>query len=63
MRSKANPGKINMATLGPGSPSQLFGVVFKVMAGVDLVTVNYRGIGRSLERPSRGHLHLDCLDN
>ena len=46
--AKANPGKINMASLGPGSPSQLFGVLFKVMAGVDLVTVNYRGIGPAL---------------
>jgi tripartite-type tricarboxylate transporter receptor subunit TctC len=46
--AKANPGKINMATLGPGSPSQLFGVLFKVMAGVDLATVNYRGIGPAL---------------
>jgi tripartite-type tricarboxylate transporter receptor subunit TctC len=46
--AKANPGKINMATLGPGSPSQLFGVLFKAMAGVDLVTVNYRGIGPAL---------------
>jgi len=46
--AKANPGKINMATVGPGSPSQLFGVLFKVMAGVDLVTVNYRGIGPAL---------------
>jgi tripartite-type tricarboxylate transporter receptor subunit TctC len=43
--AKTNPGKINMATVGPGSPSQLFGVLFKSMAGVDLVTVNYRGIG------------------
>jgi tripartite-type tricarboxylate transporter receptor subunit TctC len=46
--AKVNPGKINMATLGPGSPSQLFGVLFKAMAGVDLVTVNYRGIGPAL---------------
>src|SRR5215467_1026320 len=37
-----------MATVGPGSPSQLFGVLFKSMAGVDLVTVNYRGIGPAL---------------
>jgi len=29
--AKANPGKINMATVGPGSPSQLFGVLFKSM--------------------------------
>jgi tripartite-type tricarboxylate transporter receptor subunit TctC len=46
--AKANPGKINMASLGPGTPSQLFGVLFKVMAGVDLVTVNYRGAGPAL---------------
>ena len=46
--AKANPGKINMATVGPGSPSQLFGVLFKSMAGVDLVTVNHRGIGPPL---------------
>src|SRR6516225_6281502 len=46
--AKVNPGKINMATLGPGSPSQLFGVLFKAMAGIDLVTVNYRGIGPAL---------------
>jgi tripartite-type tricarboxylate transporter receptor subunit TctC len=37
-----------MASVGPGSPSQLFGVLFKVMAGVDLVTVNYRGAGPAL---------------
>jgi tripartite-type tricarboxylate transporter receptor subunit TctC len=46
--AKANPAKVNMATLGPGSPSQLFGVLFKAMAGIDLVTVNYRGIGPAL---------------
>jgi len=46
--ARANPAKINMATTGPGSPSQLFGVLFKAMANVDLVTVNYRGIGPAL---------------
>jgi tripartite-type tricarboxylate transporter receptor subunit TctC len=43
--AKANPGKINLGSLGPGSPSQLFGVLFKSMGGIDLVTVNYRGVG------------------
>jgi tripartite-type tricarboxylate transporter receptor subunit TctC len=43
--AKANPGKINMAASGPGSTSQLFGELFKAMTGVDLVTVNYRGVG------------------
>ena len=46
--ARANPAKFNMATVGPGSPSQLFGVLFKVMASVDLVTVDYRGIGPAL---------------
>ncbi len=46
--ARTNPGKINMATLGPGSPSQLFGQLFKVSTGVDLVTVNYRGAGPAL---------------
>ena len=46
--AKVNSGKLNMASVGPGSPSQLFGVLFKVMAGVDLVTVNYRGAGPAL---------------
>jgi tripartite-type tricarboxylate transporter receptor subunit TctC len=46
--AKANPGKVNVGSLGPGSPSQLIGVLFKSMAGIDLVTVNYRGIGPAL---------------
>jgi tripartite tricarboxylate transporter family receptor len=46
--AKASPGKINMASSGPGSATQLFAELFKVMAGVDLVTVNYRGVGPAL---------------
>jgi tripartite-type tricarboxylate transporter receptor subunit TctC len=45
---KANPGKVNMASLGPGTPSQLVGVLFKATANVDLLTVNYRGAGPAL---------------
>jgi tripartite-type tricarboxylate transporter receptor subunit TctC len=41
--AKANPGKINMASAGPGSAPGMYGELFKSMAGVDLVTVNYRG--------------------
>jgi len=43
--AKANPGKINMAASGPGSTSQLYGELFRVMTGIDMVTVNYRGVG------------------
>jgi tripartite-type tricarboxylate transporter receptor subunit TctC len=41
--AKANPGKINMATAGIGTTPQMSGELFKQMAGVELVTVAYRG--------------------
>jgi tripartite-type tricarboxylate transporter receptor subunit TctC len=41
--AKANPGKINMASSGNGSVSQVFGELFKMMTGVDLIHVPYRG--------------------
>jgi tripartite-type tricarboxylate transporter receptor subunit TctC len=41
--AKANPGKINMGSAGPGTTSHLAGELFKAMAGVDLLHVPYRG--------------------
>src|SRR3954462_9470735 len=46
--AKANPGKINMASGGPGSISHIYAELFKVMAGVDLTAVHYRGIGPAI---------------
>jgi tripartite-type tricarboxylate transporter receptor subunit TctC len=46
--AKSNPGKINMGSAGPGSSPHLYGELFKVMAGVDLVTVHYRGDGPAI---------------
>jgi tripartite-type tricarboxylate transporter receptor subunit TctC len=46
--AKANPGKINMASSGPGSSSGLFGELFRTMTGIDMVAVQYRGIGVAL---------------
>jgi tripartite-type tricarboxylate transporter receptor subunit TctC len=43
--AKANPGKINMGSAGPGSSPHLYGELFKSMAGVDMTTVHYRGDG------------------
>jgi tripartite-type tricarboxylate transporter receptor subunit TctC len=43
--AKANPGKINMASVGSGSPPHVTGELFKMMAGVDMVHVPYRGGG------------------
>jgi tripartite-type tricarboxylate transporter receptor subunit TctC len=41
--AKANPGKINMATSGIGTGPQIAGELFKMMAGVDMAQVPYRG--------------------
>ena len=41
--AKANPGKLNMASAGVGSGTQVSGELFKIMAGVNLVHVPYRG--------------------
>jgi tripartite-type tricarboxylate transporter receptor subunit TctC len=41
--AKANPGKLNMASGGKGTPSHVAGELFKMMAGVDMVHVPYRG--------------------
>ena len=46
--ARANPGKISMATGGVGSSSHVFGELFKMMAGIDLVAVPYRGGGPAL---------------
>jgi tripartite-type tricarboxylate transporter receptor subunit TctC len=43
--AKANPGKINMASNGVGSGAHLWGELFKMMAGIDMVHVPYRGGG------------------
>jgi tripartite-type tricarboxylate transporter receptor subunit TctC len=41
--AKANPGKINMASAGNGTGVHMAGELFKMMAGVDIVHVPYRG--------------------
>jgi tripartite-type tricarboxylate transporter receptor subunit TctC len=41
--SRANPGKINMASSGIGSTSHVVGELFKMMTGVDMAHVPYRG--------------------
>jgi tripartite-type tricarboxylate transporter receptor subunit TctC len=41
--AKANPGRINMASTGNGTPTHVFGELFKMTAGVDLLHVPYSG--------------------
>jgi tripartite-type tricarboxylate transporter receptor subunit TctC len=46
--AKANPGRINMASGGVGSAQHVYGELFKMMAGVDMLHVPYRGGGPAL---------------
>jgi tripartite-type tricarboxylate transporter receptor subunit TctC len=46
--AKANPGKVNMGSGGTGSAPHLYGELFQIMAGVNLVHVPYRGEGPAL---------------
>ena len=41
--AKANPGKINMGSPGIGTPGHVGGELFKMMSGVEMVHVPYRG--------------------
>ena len=41
--AKAQPGKLNYASSGPGTPYHMAGELFKAMAGVDIVHVPYKG--------------------
>jgi tripartite-type tricarboxylate transporter receptor subunit TctC len=46
--AKANPGKINMASAGNGTTPHIAGELFKMMAGVNIVHIPYRGGGPAL---------------
>jgi tripartite-type tricarboxylate transporter receptor subunit TctC len=41
--AKANAGKLNYASSGPGTPYHMAGELFKAMAGVDIVHIPYKG--------------------
>ena len=46
--TKTNPGKVTMASGGNGAPSHVSGELFKMLAGVNMVHVPYRGAGPAL---------------
>src|SRR5262249_47137305 len=52
--AKANPGKINMASGGIGGATHVFGELFKMMTGVNIVHVPYRGQAPALA----GQVHV-----
>lgn len=55
--AKSNPGKVTIASAGNGSISHLSGELLRLMAGIDMVHVPYRGSGPSLNDLLAGHVH------
>jgi tripartite-type tricarboxylate transporter receptor subunit TctC len=56
--AKANPGKLSMASPGSGTVPHMAGELFKMMAGVDLVHVPYRGSAPALTDLMGGQVHV-----
>ena len=60
--AKANPGRVTMASFGVGSTSHVAGELFKMMTGVDLLHVPYRGSGPMLTDLVGGQVQM-AFDN
>jgi tripartite-type tricarboxylate transporter receptor subunit TctC len=60
--AKANPGKIDMATSGPGSTPDMYGGLFKKLAGINLVPVPYRGSAPALTDLMGGQVQVIFSD-
>ena len=56
--AKAQPGKLNYASTGPGSPPRLCAELFKSMAGIDMVNITYKGATPALVDMIGGHIDV-----
>jgi tripartite-type tricarboxylate transporter receptor subunit TctC len=56
--AKSRPGALNYGTSGTGSASHLAGELFKAMAGVDIVRVNYKGAAPAFADVVAGNVQL-----
>ena len=56
--AKANPGKVNMASAGSGSAPHMAGELFKMMTGIDMVHVPYRGQGPAMTDLLSGQVQI-----
>ena len=63
--ARANPGKVNMASSGIGTGQHVVGELFKMMAGVDMVHVPYRGAPLALTDLMAGQVQVmfDVVSN
>ncbi len=60
--AKANPGKISMGSGGNGSPAHVTGELFKMMTGVNLTHVPYRGAGPAITDLLGGQIQVTFTD-
>ena len=56
--AKANPGKLNYASVGTGSPAHIAGELLKLKAGIDMVHVPYKGGGPAVIDTIGGQVEL-----
>jgi tripartite-type tricarboxylate transporter receptor subunit TctC len=56
--AKANPGKLNMASSGNGTSPHVAGELFKMMTGIDMVHVPYRGMAAVLTDLLSGQMQV-----
>lgn len=56
--AKANPGKISMCSAGVGSVPHMAGELFKLMTGIDMLHVPYRGSAPALTDLIAGHVQV-----
>jgi tripartite-type tricarboxylate transporter receptor subunit TctC len=56
--AKANPGKLNYGSAGQGTPQNIACELFKMMAGVDLVHVPYKGGAPAVADLIAGHVQV-----
>ncbi|MBL6616535.1 MAG: tripartite tricarboxylate transporter substrate binding protein [Reyranella sp.] len=60
--AKANPGKVNYGSSGPGGISHLAAELFKSAAGIDIVHVPYRGAAPAVQDLLAGQVQMVVLD-
>jgi tripartite-type tricarboxylate transporter receptor subunit TctC len=56
--ARARPGELNFSTSSPGSGNHLAAELFRVMADVDVVRINYKGTGSALNSLASGEVQL-----
>jgi tripartite-type tricarboxylate transporter receptor subunit TctC len=57
-QAKSNPGKLNYASSGPGTPYHMAGELFKAMSGTHIVHVPHKASGEARNSVIGGHVHM-----